>query len=157
MMPLRRLLLKGSATAPLLSLLGSGLLLPSRVLAADWNRNAFAARQAGEALKAYGVSPAAAETREIVITAPEIAENGAKVDIEVTTTLPGARSIAVLADKNPYPLCASMDFSPPALPQVKLQAKLAESTRIRAVVRGGDGKYYVAFREVKVTLGGCGG
>lgn len=156
MMPLRRLLLKGSTAASLLPLLGGGVLLPTRVLAAEWNRNAFTARQTGDAQKAYGAAQVT-ESREITINTPEIAENGAKVEIEVTTTLAGARSIAVFADKNPYPLCATMDFFPPAQPFVKLQAKLAESTRIRALVRSSDGKNYIAFRDVKVTLGGCGG
>lgn len=157
MIPLRRLLLKGSTTLPLAALLAGGLLQPSRLLAASWNHNAFTARQTDEALKAYGaVQPSPAGPRDIAIHAPETAENGGKVDIEVSTTLPGAVSIAVFADKNAYPLCASIDFLPPALPFVKLQAKLLESTRIRAVVRSGDGKFHVAFREIKVTQGGCG-
>jgi sulfur-oxidizing protein SoxY len=156
MKPLRRLLLRGSAVAPLLPLLGSGLLMPTRVLAAEWNRAAFSARQTNDALKAYAAGTPQ-ESREITINAPEIAENGAKVEIEVSTTLAGAQRIAVFADKNPYPLCAALDFAPPALPFVKLQAKLAESTRLRAVVRTADGKHHVAFRDVKVTLGGCGG
>jgi sulfur-oxidizing protein SoxY len=62
-----------------------------------------------------------------------------------------------LADKNPMPLCSDIEFSGLALPFVRLQIKLAESTRIRALVKTADGKTHVAFREIKVTLGGCGG
>lgn len=157
MIELRRKLLKGGASATLLApLLGGGLLVPGRVLASEWNRNAFSARNVGDALKAWG-APTPAETRDIVINAPEIAENGAKVEIEITSNLPNTRSLAVFADKNPMPLCAALDFSGPVLPYAKLQLKLAETTRVRAVVRTADGKSHIAFREIKITTGGCGG
>jgi sulfur-oxidizing protein SoxY len=152
----RRLLRGGTSFAMIAPWLGSGLLAPSRVLAAEWNRPAFTARNIADALKAYGAA-GAAESRDITITAPEIAENGAKVDVEIASQIPATRSIAVFADKNPMPLCAALEFSGNALPFCRLQLKLAETTRVRAVVRAGDGKTYVAFRDVKVTLGGCGG
>jgi sulfur-oxidizing protein SoxY len=152
----RRLLRGGTSLAMMTPWLGSGLLAPSRVLAADWDRPAFSARNVADALRIHGAA-GAAESREITITAPEIAENGAKVEIEIASQVPATRSIAVFADKNPMPLCATFEFSGNALPFCRVQLKLAESTRIRAVVRAGDGKTHVAFREVKVTLGGCGG
>lgn len=152
----RRLLSGGTSLAMMVPWLGSGLLVPSRVLAAEWNRPAFTARNVADALKSYGAA-GAAESRDIVISAPEIAENGAKVEIEIASQIPATRSIAVFADKNPMPLCATLEFSGNALPFCRVQLKLAETTRIRAVVRAGDGKTYVAFRDVKVTLGGCGG
>ena len=153
---LRRKLLKGSTAALFAPWIGTGLLLPGRVLAAEWNKTAFTALNVGEALKAWGAANAA-ESRDIVIIAPEIAENGAKVEIDVTSQVPATRSIAVFADRNPMPLCAAIDFSGGALPYCRVQIKLAESTRVRAVIKGADGKTYVAFREIKVTLGGCGG
>ena len=153
---LRRKLLQGSASALLTPLLGTGLLIPCRVLAAEWNQNAFSARNANDALKAYGAA-AAIESREITISAPEIAENGAKVEVEITSNLANTRSLAIFADKNPMPLCATLDFTGNALPYSKIQVKLAETTKIRAVAKTSDGKYHVAFREIKVTLGGCGG
>ncbi len=157
MIELRRKLLKGGTTVALLApWLGTGLLVPGRVLAAEWNRAAFTARTIGEALKAYGTG-AAAESRDVLIVGPEIAENGAKVEVEITSQVPGTRNIAVFADKNPMPLCAAIDFVGAALPYCRLQLKLAETTRIRAVVKAGDGKSHVAFREIRVTLGGCGG
>ena len=82
---LRRKLLQGSASALLAPLLGTGLLVPGRVLAAEWNQNAFSARNANDALKAYGAA-AAIESREITISAPEIAENGAKVEVDSAGT-----------------------------------------------------------------------
>lgn len=153
----RRRLLKGSVSASLLTpLLGSGLLIPGTVLAAEWNRPAFTARNIGDALKAYGSSNAA-ESRDVVINAPEIAENGAKVEVEISSNLVNTRSLALFADKNPMPLCSVLEFSGAALPYAKVQLKLAETMRIRAVARTTDGKSHVAFREIKVTLGGCGG
>jgi len=157
MFELRRKFLKSGVSAALLSpLIGSGLLMPTRVLAAEWNKNAFTARNVNDALKAYG-SANAPESRDIVINAPEIAENGAKVEVEITSNIPNTRTLAIFADKNPMPLCSAIEFSGPALPYVKAQLKMAETTRVRAVAKTTDGKSYVAFREIKVTLGGCGG
>lgn len=157
MIELRRKFLKGSISAALLSpLLGTGLLIPTSVLAADWNKNAFSARNVNDALKAYG-SANAADSRDITINAPEIAENGAKVEVEVSSNLANTRSLAIFADKNPMPMCSAIEFSGPVLPYVRAQLKLSETTRIRAVAKTSDGKSYVAFREIKVTLGGCGG
>lgn len=154
---LRRRFLKGGASAALLSpLLGAGLLIPSAVLAAEWNKSAFTARNVNDALKAYGAT-GAGETRDIVITAPEIAENGAKVEVEITSNIANTRSLAIFADKNPMPLSSVIEFSGPMLPYVRAQLKLSETQRIRVVAKTSDGKTHVAFREIKVTLGGCGG
>lgn len=153
---LRRTWLRGSVAATLLPLLGSGLLAPGRVLAAEAQRLAFTAKTVDGALKAYGAA-GASESRDISIVAPEIAENGAKVEIEIATSLAGCRSIAIFADKNPFPLCAALELASGVLPFLRIQVKLAESTRLRAVVRTADGKANVAFREIKVTIGGCGG
>ncbi|PKO85641.1 MAG: thiosulfate oxidation carrier protein SoxY [Betaproteobacteria bacterium HGW-Betaproteobacteria-12] len=154
---LRRRLIKGGVSASVLApLLGSGLLSPTTVLAAEWHRNAFTARHIGDALNAYGGS-SAMESREITINAPEIAENGAKVEVEITSNLTNTRSLAVFADKNPMPLCAALEFAGAALPYARVQLKLSETMRIRVLAKTGDGKTHVAFREIKVTLGGCGG
>lgn len=153
----RRKLLQGGASAALLTpLVGTGLLTPTVVLAAEWNRNAFTAHTIADALKAHG-SATAGESRDIVINAPEIAENGAKVEVEITSHIADSRSLAIFADKNPMPLCANLEFAGAALPYARLQLKLAETTRLRAVIKTAEGKTHVAFREVKVTLGGCGG
>lgn len=152
---LRRRLLKGSATALVLPWLGGALLAARGVLAAEWPRDAFTAHDVHDALKAFGAADAV-ESRDIVITAPEIAENGAKVEIEIVSNLPRTLTLAIFADRNPMPLCAALDFSETALPYVRFQLKLAETTRLRAVAKTSDGKHHVAIREVTVTLGGCG-
>lgn len=154
---LRRLILRGCAATPALATLAAaGLLTPSRVLAADWQKAAFTATNFNDALKAYG-TPNSVESREIVFNAPEIAENGAQVVVEISSNLPGNQTIALFAQKNPMPLCASLSFANGALPQVRLPLKLAETTRLRAVVKTADGKIWHAQREIKVTLGGCAG
>ena len=152
----RRNLLKGGSTLLLPTWIGAGLLTPGRALAAEWNRSAFTARNVGESLKAYGAANVA-ESRDIIVTAPEIAENGAKVEVEITSNLANTRSIALFADKNPMPLCATLEFNGAAVPYCKLQIKLAETTRVRAAIKTEDGKTHIAFREIKVTQGGCGG
>lgn len=157
MMELRRKFLQGGASFALVApLIGTGLLFPGQLMAATWRREAFTARTANDALKAIGVA-SPAESRDLVINAPEIAENGAKVEVEVSSNLPNTRSLLILADKNPMPLCAELNFSGAALPYAKVQLKMAETTRIRAIAKTADGKSHVAYREIKVTLGGCGG
>ncbi|MDZ4317149.1 MAG: thiosulfate oxidation carrier protein SoxY [Azonexus sp.] len=157
MLELRRKLLKGGTVATLLSpLIGTGLLIPTGLLAAEWQRNAFSARGIDAALKAYG-TPSASESRDILINAPEIAENGAKVEIEITCNINNTRNLAIFADKNPTPLCAIIEFSTAAIPYARAQLKLADTTQIRIVAKTLEDKTYVAFREIKVTTGGCGG
>ena len=152
----RRRFLKGSTATILLPFIGSGLLFPLRAYAAEWQTAAFNSRNMADALKATSAA-SAVETRDIKINAPEIAENGAKVEVEVSSNLPGTRSLSILAEKNPMPLAATLEFSGNALPYSRLQLKLSESMRIRAVAKTADGKTHVAFREIKVTQGGCGG
>jgi sulfur-oxidizing protein SoxY len=141
-------------TTAWLGLLAAGALLPLRALAA-WNKEAFAAKTSADALKILGTG-ALAESKDIVLEAPQIAENGAVVPIEITSTVPGTRSIAVVIEKNPFPLHAPFDFSEGALPFVKVNVKVGESSFVRAIAEAG-GRYYTASREVKVTIGGCGG
>lgn len=155
--PLRRHLLRSAgAGSALLALAAAGLLKPTQVLAAEWQRSAFTATTFADALKAYG-APNSAESRDILVSAPEIAENGAQVVVDITSNIAGNQSIAIFAEKNPMPLAASMSFANGALPQLRIPLKLAESTRVRIVVKAADGKTYHAQREIKVTLGGCGG
>lgn len=150
----RRSFLRGSTAALLLPLLGTGLLRPTAALAAPWKREAFSATTTGAGLQALNI-PLLSETRDIILIAPEIAENGAKVDVEISSKLPNTRSLLLFADKNPLPLCAELEFGENALPYAKVQIKLGESMRIRAVARTADGKNHVAFRDIQVTLSGC--
>ena len=148
MNPLRR------TTLQCIAAIGAGLLLPLRALAA-WNKEAFQSKTAADALKGLGVG-ASTESKDLVIDAPQIAENGAVVPIEVTSNLPGTKSIAVVIEKNPFPLAAKFDFGDGALPYVKVNVKLGESSFVRVVAEAG-GRFYTASKEVKVTIGGCGG
>jgi sulfur-oxidizing protein SoxY len=138
----------------LLSVVAVGLLKPWAAFAA-WNKEAFGASSAAEALKGIGAS-GAAPSKEIVIEAPEIAENGAVVPIEITSKLPGTSSIAVVVDKNPAPLIGKFDFLEGAVPFVKLNVKMGETSDVRVIAQAG-GRSYVATKEIKVTIGGCGG
>jgi sulfur-oxidizing protein SoxY len=138
----------------LLAFLGLLLAKPLTVLAA-WNEQAFGAKTAADALKNIGAS-AAAPSKDIVIEAPQIAENGAVVPIEISSNIPGTTSIAVVIEKNPFPLAGKFDFKENALPFVKLNVKMGETSDVRVVAVAG-GKQFVATREIKVTIGGCGG
>ena len=99
----------------LLAIFAVALANPWSVLAATWNKDAFGAKTAGDALKGIGAA-AAAPSKDIVIDAPQIAENGAVVPIEITSNIPGTRSLSVVIEKNPFPLAAKFDFMEGALP-----------------------------------------
>jgi sulfur-oxidizing protein SoxY len=145
----RRLLLQGAGA------LVAGLVTPLAALAATWNKEAFGAKTAADALKGIGAA-GAAPSNEVIMDVPEIAENGAVVPIEITSQVPGTRSIAVVIDKNPFPLVAKFDFMEGALPYVKVNVKMGETSDVRAIAEA-NGKHYSATRNVKVTIGGCGG
>ena len=149
----RRNLLKSAGAAAALA--AAGLLKPVLALAAAWNKDAFAAKTAADALKSIGAA-SPVPSNDILIEAPQIAENGAVVPIEITSRIPGTTSIAVVVEKNPFPLAAKFDFLDGAVPFVKLNAKMGETSDVRVVAAAG-GKHYVATREIKVTIGGCGG
>lgn len=154
----RRTLLKGvGASGALAAAFAAGVLKPTAVLAAEeWNKAAFDAKDAGAALKALGAG-ATADSKDIAMTAPEIAENGAVVPITVVSNIPNTVSIAVMSMKNPLPLSAMFEFANGALPDIQVRVRLAETTAVRAVVKTADGKFYTTQKEVKVTVGGCGG
>ena len=138
-----------------LAAVAAALLKPWAALAAAWNKEAFGAKSAADALKAIGAG-SAASSQDILVEVPPIAENGAVVPVEVTSNIPGTRSIAVLVDKNPFPMIAKFDFLEGAVPFVKLNVKMGETSDLRILAEAG-GKFYVARKEVKVTIGGCGG
>ena len=152
----RRTALKGAGAGTLLAAaMAAGLLRPSDALA-DWNKGAFEAKTVSDALKSLNVA-APAETKDIAIKAPDIAENGAVVPIEIQSNVPGTKWIAVLIERNPFPYAGSFDVSQGAMPFVELRVKIGESSNVRVVVAAADGRFYTAVKEVKVTIGGCGG
>jgi len=150
----RRSFIKAGGAAALLAALGAALLKPGRALAA-WNKGAFEAKNIADAMKSVGVSNAE-ESKAIEIRAPEIAENGAVVPIDITSNIPGTTSISVFIEKNPFPYTGTFDFSQGSVPYVHLRVKIGESSPVRVVASAG-GKHYTAVKEVKVTIGGCGG
>ena len=131
------------------------LLKPFAALAAAWNKDAFGAKTPQDALKGIGAGNPA-PSKDLVIEAPQIAENGAVVPIEVSSAIAGTTAIAVIIEKNPFPLAAQFDFQNGALPYVKLNVKMNETSDVRAVATAG-GRQYTATKEIKVTIGGCGG
>ena len=143
-----------TVTLGLAAALGAALLRPIRLLAA-WNQSAFQAKSAVDAMRALGISNPM-PSKDIVIRAPDIAENGAVVPMDVTSNIPGTTSISVFAEKNPFPYTGTFEFPSGTMPYVHLRMKLGKTTPVRVVVAAA-GKYYTAVKEVKVTIGGCGG
>jgi sulfur-oxidizing protein SoxY len=133
----------------------AGWLRPIQLLAAEWNKAAFETKILAEALKDVGAT-SATESDQIVLKAPEIAENGAIVPVEITSRIPGTQSIYIIADKNPQPLVAIFDITAGMEPFISTRIKMGESSKVRVLVKAA-GKFYVATQEVKVTIGGCGG
>jgi sulfur-oxidizing protein SoxY len=152
-MQTRRDVLTRSATVAAL-LAGAGV-LPARAQAA-WEKAAFEGKSIDEVIKGLGIAKPV-ESKDIVLTAPDIAENGAVVPIAASTTLPGVKRIAFLVDKNPTTLAGVFDFTEAVETSVATRIKMAQTSNVLAVAILGDGKVLFAQKEVKVTLGGCGG
>ncbi len=121
---------------------------------AGWNRAAFEAGNIEGAIRHAGVADAV-PSDDIEIKAPEIAENGAQVPIEIRSHIPDSDQILVFSDKNVQPYVGLFEFKNGAEPFISTRIKMGDTSTLRAVVRAG-GKYYVNTREVKVTIGGCG-
>jgi sulfur-oxidizing protein SoxY len=149
----RRAILKATGAVGALGLVG-GMLRPLIAMAADWNKNAFEAKNMANALKGAGITNAV-DSKDILIKAPDIAENGAVVPVEITSKIAGTRSIAILVEKNPQPLVANFSFAEGVEGYVSTRIKMGETANIKVFVNAG-GKFYSAAKEVKVTIGGCG-
>ena len=151
----RRTLLKTSGAASALAVATAAGLVSTSALAAEWNKAAFESKSPADVLKNIGVATAAS-SKDIVINAPDIAENGAVVPVEITSNIAGTQSITILVEKNLLSLAASFDVANGGEPYVSVRLRMGASSNITAVVKAG-GKSYTASREVKVTIGGCGG
>jgi sulfur-oxidizing protein SoxY len=152
-MPTRRETLKQSATVA--GLLAATGLFP-RYAAAAWNASAFDAKSVADVMKAFGAGAPVA-SKDVTLTAPDIAENGAVVPMGVSTTLPGVKHMLVLVEKNPSTLVAKFDVTDAVDANFLTRAKMGQSSDVYAVAITNDGKALYAKKEVKVTLGGCGG
>ena len=134
----------------------AGLLSAEEAFAQQQARNkAFEAKSLEETVKLLG-GTTAVQSGEISITAPDIAENGAVVTIAVTSKIPNTQNIYILVDKNLNSLSAGFGIPPGTEPNIATRVKMAQTSNVHAVVKA-DNKFYVATKEVKVTLGGCGG
>jgi len=121
-----------------------------------FNKSAFEAKSLQDAIKAYG-GGALTESKDVTITAPDIAENGAVVPLAVGCALPGVKRLLLLVEKNPSALVAMFDVTDSIDPAFSTRSKMGQSSDVYAVAIMADGKALFAKKEVKVTLGGCGG
>lgn len=144
----RRVFLRGAAAAAAL------MALPRALLA--WPDKAFKAKSGDDVMSALFGSTEASESTAVVLNAPDIAENGRVVPVSVSSTLDGVETISIIVETNPSPLAASFDLGPGAVADVSTRLKMGKTSNVIAVVKA-DGKLYKAQKEVKVTIGGCGG
>ncbi len=145
------MLLKGSLGA----LASTGFLTP-QLARAVWPKEAFSAKTVDAAIKALVGGNGVTQSSAIKIKAPEIAEDGAVVPVEVATTLKNVESISIIAEKNALPLVASFELAASAEAFISTRIKMSKTSNVVALIKA-DGKLYSAKREVKVTIGGCGG
>jgi sulfur-oxidizing protein SoxY len=153
----RRKLLKGTGGAAAMGLaMAAGLFKPGSAFAqASWNKSAFDTKSFNDTVKALG-GASAAESKDIAITSPDIAENGAVVPFTISSKIPKTESVAILIEKNPNTLAASFAIPEGTEPWVNTRVKMGQTSNVIALVKA-DGKFYYTSKEVKVTLGGCGG
>jgi sulfur-oxidizing protein SoxY len=150
----RKVLKSGSGAALLTVLAAAGIIKPGMALA-DWNKSAFDAKSMADTLKALGAATPA-ESKDVQVTGPDIAENGAVVPVGVSSTLPNISMVAVLIEKNPNALAASFTLPEGTQANVQTRVKMGQTSNVYALVKS-DGKFFMATKEIKVTLGGCGG
>lgn len=152
----RREALKRSAAVASM-MLAAGL-LPKMAAAqtAAFNTAAFDAKTLAELVKALGTS-APTESKDVTIQGPDIAENGAVVPLGASTTLPGVKRMLLLVEKNPSMLSAMFDFTDAVDTNISTRVKMGQTSNVVAVVMLADGRNLFAQKEIKVTLGGCGG
>ena len=151
--PSRRQLLKNGGFLGLIAAFGSAI--APRFAFAAWNKAAFEGKSLAETYKAMGAE-GAKESGDIQILASDIAENGAVVPLQAVSKIPNTTQISFLVEKNPNMLAASFDVSPEMVADVTTRIKMGQTSNVVALVKA-DGKFYTATKEIKVTLGGCGG
>ena len=152
----REVLKTGGGTGLLALLAAAGWVKPETALAQAWNKAAFESHSMAETMKELGGGEPAQSKDIVFFQTPDIAENGAVVPIGVSSSIPKTESIAILIEKNPNMLAANFDIPAGTEPALTTRVKMGQTSNIYALVKA-DGKYYVAAKEVKVTLGGCGG
>lgn len=151
-MQTRRNALKKSAVVA--GLLASTGMFPQFAFA--FNKTAFEAKSVADALKALGAG-APVESKDVSITGPDIAENGSVVPVGVATTLTGVKSMLIMVEKNPATLTALFNVTDSVEAAFQARVKMGQSSDVYAIALMNDGKVLYTKKEVKVTLGGCGG
>ena len=152
----RRKVLKGTGGMAVLGLaVAAGLFKPGSAWA-EWNKAAFDTKSLNDAVKALG-GASATESKDITITSPDIAENGAVVPFTIASKVPNTAAVAILVEKNPNILAANFEIPQGTEPWVNTRVKMGQTSNVIALVKTSDGKFLYASKEVKVTLGGCGG
>ncbi len=152
---LRRSFLKLAGGVGTLAAAGAaGLLESTQAWASNWNKAGFESKALADVLNNLGAANTV-ESKDIVITAPDIAENGAVVPVAVTSRIPNTQQISIVAEKNPFPLAATFDVANGGDGYVSTRIKMGQTSNVWAVVKA-DGKFFTAKKEVKVTVGGCG-
>ncbi|MBM3369571.1 MAG: thiosulfate oxidation carrier protein SoxY [Betaproteobacteria bacterium] len=152
----RREALKGGAGMGVYgAMLALGMISPGTAQAQAAMQAAFQAKGIPDTLKALGAA-GATESADITIVSPDIAENGAVVPVGVNSKIPNTDMVALLVDKNPNALAGAYQFMDGGVAEVNMRVKMGQSSDVVAIVRA-DGKFYMAKKEIKVTLGGCGG
>jgi sulfur-oxidizing protein SoxY len=153
----RRKVLKSGGGITLLGLVAAaGWLKSDDALAETWNKPAFETKNMGDTMKALGGGEPSQSKDIVFFQTPDIAENGAVVPVGITSNIPNTESIAVLIEKNPNMLAAVFEIPAGTEPTISTRVKMGQSSNIYALVKA-DGRYFVAGKDVKVTLGGCGG
>ena len=137
-------------------LAGTGVLRSGVAVAQAWNKAAFEAHGLDATLKALGIGKPPSSKDVTFVSTPDIAENGAVVPIGVSSAIPKTESIAILIENNPNMIAGIFEIPVGTEPAVNTRVKMGETSNVYALVKA-DGKYYVAMKEIKVTLGGCGG
>jgi sulfur-oxidizing protein SoxY len=140
-------------TGALGTLVSLGLVTAEQAAAAE-SRAEFASKTLSGALEAIGGKPANSDQIEVI--APDIAENGAVVPVATVSKLPNTTDVWFLVENNPQPLAAQFSFPAGTAPEVKTRVKMGKTSDVIVVAKA-DGKLYMAKKETKVTLGGCGG
>jgi len=153
----RHALKAGSALSLATLVAAAGWARPTKAAAADaWNKSAFETHSLDETMKALGGNAPLPSNDITFFSTPDIAENGAVVPVGISSKIPQTEAIAILIEKNPNMLAAVFEIPPGTDPSLSTRIKMAQTSNVYALVKSG-GKYYATSKEIKVTLGGCGG
>ena len=137
-------------------LMATGMLRSGAAAAQAWNKAAFEAHGLDATLKALGIAKPPLSKDVTFVSTPDIAENGAVVPIGISSAIPKTESIAILIENNPNMIAGIFEIPEGTEPAVSTRVKMGETSNVYALVKA-DGKYYIASKAIKVTLGGCGG